>query len=282
MATAFNQGVYGLVVKLGSLVVRSVLQPLEESAFIMFAKTAPLLTAVAGTAERAHSQQAVGQVLLLSLKAVNLLGIVFVCFGPPFSFSLLSLLYGRTWTATEAPVALACYCPYILTLAVNGITEAFVHAVVSERQLAASNWWLALFSAAHMALSAALIRVAASPGLILANCINMAMRIVYSTSFIRQYFKDSPGFSLLHSLPSPPVLLAFAASAGVSLLSQQLVLFAGNYQSPLGRASLTHIAVGCACLAGVAASIWRCERPFLQEVRGLLRSSKRKGKGKEE
>jgi hypothetical protein len=36
--TAYNQGIYGLVDKLGSLVVRSVFQPFEESTFTSFAK----------------------------------------------------------------------------------------------------------------------------------------------------------------------------------------------------------------------------------------------------
>ena len=41
-------------------------------------------------------------------------------FGPAYSSTLLLLLYGPTWSATVAPLALAAYCLYILTLALNG------------------------------------------------------------------------------------------------------------------------------------------------------------------
>ncbi|GJP68267.1 hypothetical protein CLOP_g25001 [Closterium sp. NIES-67] len=267
LETAYNQGVYGLVVKLGSLVVRSVLQPFEESAFIIFARTAPSLAASAGAGggggDAKAGRESVARVLLLAVKAVNLLGLVFVAFGPPFAFSLLALLYGPAWTATEAPLALACYCPYIMALALNGTTEAFVHAVLSERQLAQSNGWLVLFSLLHMALSALLIRAASSPGLILANCFNMAMRIAYSATFIHQYFKATPNFSLLGSLPSVPVLASFAAASLVSFTSQHLLLFRGTYlspvspPSPLSPASLAHIAVGALCFVGVMGALDR-------------------------
>ena len=46
---------------------------------------------------------------------------------------LLRLVYGQRWSETEAPRALAIYCMYILLLAVNGILEAFVHAVADAR-----------------------------------------------------------------------------------------------------------------------------------------------------
>lgn len=36
--TSYNQGVYGLVSNLGSLVVRTVFQPFEEAAFIAFSR----------------------------------------------------------------------------------------------------------------------------------------------------------------------------------------------------------------------------------------------------
>ncbi len=54
-------------------------------------------------------------------------------FGPACTYMLLRLLYGLRWSETEAPRALATYCVYILLLAVNGILEAFVHAVAESR-----------------------------------------------------------------------------------------------------------------------------------------------------
>ena len=54
-------------------------------------------------------------------------------FGPAYTYLLLRLLYGLRWSETEAPRALATYCVYILLLAVNGILEAFVHAVAESR-----------------------------------------------------------------------------------------------------------------------------------------------------
>ena len=46
---------------------------------------------------------------------------------------LLQLLYGAAWTATEAPAVLAWYCLFVLFMALNGLTEAYVHALASTR-----------------------------------------------------------------------------------------------------------------------------------------------------
>ena len=60
-----------------------------------------------------------------------------MAFGSAYCQLLLRLAYGERWAATGAPAALAAYCPYILLLAVNGILEAFVHAVAAPSELAA-------------------------------------------------------------------------------------------------------------------------------------------------
>ena len=62
-----------------------------------------------------------------------LAGLLAVAFGPAYTYMLLRLVYGQRWSETEAPKALAVYCLYILLLAVNGILEAFVHAVANSR-----------------------------------------------------------------------------------------------------------------------------------------------------
>ena len=47
-------------------------------------------------------------------------GLIFATFGPSYSYVLLRLLYGARWSDGEAATALACYCFYILMLALNG------------------------------------------------------------------------------------------------------------------------------------------------------------------
>ena len=55
-----------------------------------------------------------------------LAGLVITAFGPSNTYLLLHVLYGPKYSSTEAPIALAAYCPYILLLATNGILECFV------------------------------------------------------------------------------------------------------------------------------------------------------------
>ena len=74
-----------------------------------------------------------GGILSIACRA----GLFAVAFGSAYCQLLLRLAYGERWAATGAPAALAAYCPYILLLAVNGILEAFVHAVATPRELAA-------------------------------------------------------------------------------------------------------------------------------------------------
>lgn len=63
-------------------------------------------------------------------------GLLAVAFGPAYTYVVLRIVYGRRWSETDAPQALGVYCAYILLLAVNGILEAFVHAVARSRQVA--------------------------------------------------------------------------------------------------------------------------------------------------
>ncbi len=146
MSAGHLQGVYGLVSNLGSLVVRTLFQPLEEAAFAAFsawgaeAKAGTPAPASANTAEESvsgktktsgnsssSSDEAAGaklQPLLRALspmvKAVALLGLLAAAFGPSYSYVLLRLVYGTRWSETEAPAVLAAHSVYVLLLALNG------------------------------------------------------------------------------------------------------------------------------------------------------------------
>ncbi|CAK9202747.1 unnamed protein product [Sphagnum troendelagicum] len=258
--TAYNQGIYGLVDKLGSLVVRSVLQPFEESTFTSFAK------AVSDrTTRETHGME---RTLLLAMKFVNLIGLVFVTFGPSYSYVLLRLIYSQTWSDGDATAALGCYCIYVFALALNGTSEAFVHAVVTRSQLLQSSAWMLVFSVLYMCLSVLLIRAAPSTGIILANTINMALRTIYSLTFIQSFFKDLPTFSLWQAVPNWRVLGVLASSALITHYSNVWVMDRDHF---LPTAAL-HVAVGFSCLAILVATVYKYERSFLRGLTEVLGS----------
>lgn len=156
--------VYAVVNNLASLVVRFVFLPLEEVCFTAFGKLA-----AAGDA------RAAARVLRAVLRFAVLVGLAFVAFGPGYARAVVHVVYGAKYSATAAPTVLAWYCVYILFLALNGTSEAFVHSVASEAQLRANNLVLVAFSVLFVAASAVLLRIPglAAVGLVLANCFSL-------------------------------------------------------------------------------------------------------------
>ncbi|KAF5938017.1 hypothetical protein HYC85_025523 [Camellia sinensis] len=95
--------------------------------------------------------------------------LVVMAFGPSYSYSLIRLLYGQKWSDGEASTALQYYCLYVITLAMNGTSEAFLHAVTTENQIKRSNDPLLVFSLIYIIMNVVLIRSAGAVGLIVAN-----------------------------------------------------------------------------------------------------------------
>jgi len=340
-----TQGVYGLIQNLGSLVARLLFQPLEEAAFMEFSMGFAGVTraregkdaaekekklelrdgedddAVASSPSAAASSTSFSSLssayttgltqLSVLLHVVLLVGLTLLCFGPGYSFVFLDLLYGARWSAAETGAAqlLSAYCGYILLMALNGVSEAFVSAVISTRELRHYNLWLVLCSALYVAACAALLRFGAL-GLIAANCANMALRIGYSAWFIRRFFRsgkeeivrgETAGeqgdtdahqqLSISHArtlaLPSTATLCAFVASVVATQASLAWFGFGASSATAANAASLSllgklvqfgpHIAVGVACLAVVAAAVYRTERAFLAQV-AQLAGARRKRK----
>ncbi|GFR48691.1 hypothetical protein Agub_g10647, partial [Astrephomene gubernaculifera] len=311
-----QQGVYGLVANLGSLVVRTLFQPLEEAAFAAFSTwggggggggagggtedgvTAATGAEIAGEGTAAVTEEkrekerrrlaALAGALGPMVKVVSLLGLAAAAFGPSYAYVALRGVYGTRWSESEAPGVLAAYSVYVLLLALNGIGEAFVHAVLDARGLQQSNMLLLVFSGAHLAACVVLVQQYGALGLVAADSVNMLLRIAYSAWCIRRFFRPLPSFSLQRDLlPAPPTLAAFAAAAAVAAASNRLIMrlpwaASDPWVMPqrvfLQRAA-AHVGVGVLLLGALAGLMARTERSTLRLALELRRKGRGKGDG---
>lgn len=260
-AGADDSGVYGLVQNLGSLVARLLFLPLEESCFAEFSN---LLGG--GRDRRPGARAEAGRLLGTVVKLVSLVGLVFVAFGPSYSFVLFDVLYGAKWSGTDAPFVLSVYCVYILFIAVNGVTEAFITATIPQRDMRAYNAMLVAFSMVYLAGAAALVSYGPA-GVIAANCANMLARVAYSARFARAYFAPDEA-SRLRSAALPRAATV-AALALCSLLTRLSFRYHAVDECGTLSCYARHVAVGAACLAGFGAVFWRSERAFVAAVRDV-------------
>lgn len=264
IVTAFTtlgeQGAYALASNYGGLIARLLFQPIEESSRNLFAKlcgpapgqTRPL---------PANLTQAIATLQII-LKFYALLALLAWTLGPSTAPLLLRIVAGSRWAGTGADAVLGTYCFLIPLLALNGITEAFVAAVASHEALRRQS---VLMSASFVAFAGAawvLLRVLGlgAQGLVLANCVNMACRIVWNTHFTRSFFQGhGQAFRVREALPSG---LSIAAAVGVAGVIARL-------QAPVSLPGvlLQKAALGVGLLAAMAVG----ERAFLLHCWRLVR-----------
>uniref|UniRef100_A0A3Q4GIF0 Protein RFT1 homolog n=1 Tax=Neolamprologus brichardi TaxID=32507 RepID=A0A3Q4GIF0_NEOBR len=254
-----DQGVYDIVNNLGSMVARFIFLPIEESFYIFFAKVLERGRDV--KSQKQEEVAIVAEVLECLLKLVLVIGLIITVFGYAYSHLALDIYGGSLLSSGSGPSLLQCYSCYVLLLAVNGVTECFVFAVMSQEEVDKYNFIMLALSVSFLFLSYVLTGWAGSVGFILANCLNMGLRILHSLLYIHRYFQLSRWKPLQGLLPSPPILLALAVSAVVTTVSEAFFCCDSGL-----LLRLVHISVGAICLLGVVVAVLLTETKLVQFV----------------
>lgn len=307
-----EQGVYNVVDNLGSLLARFLFQPIEETFYTFFAgllgrassrdpngddeddEEDEEITFKVDTDKKRQNRALATKTLQTLFKFVVLVGLTVAAFAQGYSELALNIYGGDVVSTEPGPTLLRSYAVYIIFLAVNGVTECFMFAAMSAKQVADYNWWLMAFSAVFFAAAWGCTYMLGSVGFIVANCINMFVRIVQSYMFIGKYGKEDEEedeeeeeaageertakanaakvHPLQAALPSTAMFGAFAASFAVTMFSKSQLCcgegFGWNHK-------LLHMAVAVAMLGVCGAALWLTDRPFLVDLRNLFSGRKK-------
>ncbi|XP_011674796.1 protein RFT1 homolog isoform X2 [Strongylocentrotus purpuratus] len=238
-----GQGIYDAVNNLGALAARFIFLPIEESGYIFFSQT--LKRGHSFKQQDKDSIQLASKVLQALLKFVVLVGSIILIFGFAYSYLLLDLYAGPVLSSPPGPKLLRWFCVYVLLLAINGTTECFVFAAMSQQEVDRYNTKMLGFSIVFLTSSWYLTKTIGSVGFILANCLNMLARIIHSIYFITKFYSGSSIRPLRGLFPSVYVLITLAFSWLITTMSEL------KYRQKTWSDRLTHIGIGGACLLGV-------------------------------
>ena len=113
-------------------------------------------------------------------------------------------------------------------------------------------------------------RVIEGIGLVLANCGNMLVRVLYSSLYIRGYFQSNglTAYSWTASVPHPMMWFYFAVVACCTQASRMWWCLEASSLLSRGK----HVAVGCALLLIGGQVLYMFERPFVKKLVATVRS----------
>jgi len=258
-----DQGVYDVVTNLGSLVARVIFAPLEESSYVYFSLS--VKRGVTAAEQDQEDFQLATKVLGALLKLVSLIGFVVVAFGLPYSYLALQIYGGDMLSSGSGPVLLRWFCIYVSLLAINGITECFMFAIMRHDDVNRHQKWLLAFCGIFLTASLLLTKPFGSVGFILANCINMISRIIYSLFYIHRYYKnwsgmDMEGSPLKAMAPSSSLVFVLFVSWMFTSISAVIFCCDGFFNI------VAHIAIGGVFFVATLWTVYGCEAELVDFV----------------
>ncbi|KAI5730244.1 hypothetical protein M8J76_011708 [Diaphorina citri] len=237
LLTFSEQGTFDVVNNLGSLAARFLFRPIEESCYFYFSQVVQRDLPI--EKQNQTSMKEAARVLEQVLRCVTSLGLVVLVFGQSYS-RLLLLLYGGSSLADGglAPLLLRVHCLAVYNKTMVALSIIFL----------STNWLFTM--------------LVGSVGFILANCFNMATRIVQSIRFIRFRYKHS-GFDPLRGLiPGKLFSISLLISLVITVLSEYFL-----YET----SKLYHFLVGAVCFLLVVACWIKEEKELVPLIMSKIR-----------
>lgn len=133
--------------------------------------------------------QSMSDLLVTVLRGIILFALVFPVIGAFYSRAAVKLFLGSKWYMDETVNTLSSFCLYILVISVNGVSESFVHAVISPKSLYAFNISLVISWIFFMGSSVPLMNYFGTPGLVIANTVGMVLRSAFNLYFSQSFIK---------------------------------------------------------------------------------------------
>lgn len=265
---------YKLAGNLASVLARLFSEGLEEQSFNVFHRLAPAFRKEGGDHESQIRNTCV-KTLVLALKASISVSVLFALIGPAYSYSLLRLLYGDKWADdTPAPRLLNLYFVYLVFMAANGVSEAFVSASASTEELKIRTKFATSLSCMYMTSLYFAAKYFQAEGILYVNCINMTMRTCYSAWFFQRLTHRSI-FELRHAIPNFGVLVGLIGARTISRMSETYFLGPVGHRVIFGDSMEMLVGIALHGMSGVLAvaifggSLALFEKQFVSDVRKL-------------
>lgn len=253
--TFSEQSVYDIVNNLGSLAARFIFRPIEESGYFYFTQIIKRGEPIIGQDRKLVLEAST--VLSQLCRVVTSIGLLVVTFGQSYSFTLLNLYGGKVLTDDPLPsTLLQFHCVAVLLLAINGVTECYVFATMSDRQLDRYNYIMVIFSAMFLLIAYILTSICGSVGFILANCVNMTARIVHSIYYITNTYRNTLYKPLSGAIPTGGFVIALVLSGILTKISQYKIE---------SDSIVNHMLIGTICFT-LTISVWTYENRNLLRI----------------
>ncbi|XP_064109096.1 protein RFT1 homolog [Macrobrachium nipponense] len=236
-----QQGVYQVVNNLGSLAARLIFRSIEAAAYKYFAQML-----YRGKSIKDQDQSRVAEVSRFFLSLFSnliLVSLLIITFGWSYSRTVLQIYGGSQLSDDDGTLLMRAQCFYVVFLAVNGITEAYTFAVMDDAELSRYNKMLVIFSFVYMGCAVFFTWCFGAVGFIIANALNMALRINHSLRFISDQYKDSEYQPLQIDWISARPFFVFASCLALTTVSEAVLY---------PRSIILHITFGLLCLIWVA------------------------------